>query len=154
MATTAVTTPLPPFSHSSPCSPPSLPADSKLLLGDEVTASLDSTSEKAVQAALDNILQQGSSISGRVPRSSIIIAHRLSTIRDSDEIIVLDKGQVAEKGKHEQLLTLPSGLYRTLALAQDAGNHKVAGSSSAASAPSSPVPAGVQEAAAAAGVKL
>ncbi len=71
---------------------------------DEATAHLDSESEVAVQRALDEAL------SGR---TSIVIAHRLSTVRDADLILVLDRGEVVQRGTHEQLLAA-GGLYRTL----------------------------------------
>jgi subfamily B ATP-binding cassette protein MsbA len=57
-----------------------------------------------VQDAIDNMMQN---------RTSIVIAHRLSTIRNADEIIVLQKGEIAEKGTHESLLA-QNGIYRKL----------------------------------------
>jgi ABC-type multidrug transport system fused ATPase/permease subunit len=48
-----------------------------------------------------------------------VIAHRLATIRDADKIVVVDRGTVKEVGTHEELMKLPDGLYRSLALAQD-----------------------------------
>lgn len=77
-----------------------------ILLLDEATSSLDAESEKVVQDALDKLM---------VGRTSIIIAHRLSTIRDVDTIYVLDKGQIAEIGNHEELLAKPNGIYKHLA---------------------------------------
>ena len=77
-----------------------------ILLLDEATSSLDAESEKVVQDALDKLM---------VGRTSIIIAHRLSTIRDVDTIYVLDKGQIAEVGNHEELLAKPDGIYKHLA---------------------------------------
>jgi ATP-binding cassette subfamily B protein len=74
---------------------------------DEATAHLDSESEAAVQAALEQALKG---------RTSLVIAHRLSTIRNADEIIVLDEGRVVERGRHEDLLAaegLYAELYRT-----------------------------------------
>jgi ATP-binding cassette subfamily B protein len=74
---------------------------------DEATAHLDSESEAAVQMAL------GTALSGR---TSIVIAHRLSTIRDADLILVLDEGQIVQRGSHEELLAaggLYAELYRT-----------------------------------------
>ena len=75
-----------------------------ILLLDEATSALDSESEKIVQDALD-AAQEG--------RTSITIAHRLSTIKDVDVIFVIQKGEVAEQGNHEELLEL-QGIYYKL----------------------------------------
>jgi ATP-binding cassette, subfamily B, bacterial len=71
---------------------------------DEATAHLDSESEAAVQRALKTAL---------TGRTSLVIAHRLSTIREADQILVVDEGQVRERGKHEELLAA-NGLYAEL----------------------------------------
>nr|WP_018656525.1 ABC transporter ATP-binding protein [Actinomadura flavalba] len=71
---------------------------------DEATAHLDSESEAAVQRALSTAL---------AGRTSLVIAHRLSTVREADEILVIDGGRVAERGRHEELL-LRGGLYAEL----------------------------------------
>jgi ATP-binding cassette subfamily B protein len=71
---------------------------------DEATAHLDSESEVAVQRALKTAL---------AGRTSLVIAHRLSTIRDADQILVIDDGQVCERGRHEELLAA-GGLYAEL----------------------------------------
>ena len=71
---------------------------------DEATSALDTQTEQAVQQAIDT-LSSG--------RTTITIAHRLSTIRDADEIIVLDAGEIVERGSHEQLLAL-GGRYAAL----------------------------------------
>jgi ATP-binding cassette subfamily B protein len=66
-----------------------------VLVLDEATSALDNETERAVQAALDE-LSQG--------RTSIVIAHRLSTVRDADEIVVLNRGEIVERGTHDDLL--------------------------------------------------
>ncbi len=84
----------------------------RILILDEATSSLDSESERLVQDALEKLM---------VGRTSIVIAHRLSTIRKADQIMVLDGGKIVEKGTHEQLLTIESGIYRNLSSLQFAG---------------------------------
>jgi ATP-binding cassette subfamily B protein len=78
---------------------------------DEATAHLDSESEVAVQAALKTAL---------TGRTSLVIAHRLSTIREADQILVIEEGQVAERGTHSELLAA-GGLYAELYHTQFAG---------------------------------
>jgi len=75
-----------------------------ILILDEATSSLDSESERKVQAALENLMQD---------RTTLVIAHRLSTIQRADKIIVLEDGKVVETGNHESLLN-QGGLYRHL----------------------------------------
>jgi ABC-type multidrug transport system fused ATPase/permease subunit len=75
-----------------------------ILILDEATSSLDTTSEKIVQDAINTLMKN---------RTCIIIAHRLSTIQNADQIIVMDKGRIAEQGTHQQLLAL-NGLYKNL----------------------------------------
>ena len=76
---------------------------------DEATAHLDSENEALVQAALQSALKG---------RTSIVIAHRLSTVRDADQILVLEKGQIVERGKHDELVAC-GGLYADLYNRQD-----------------------------------
>ncbi|MBP6591106.1 MAG: ABC transporter ATP-binding protein [Chitinophagaceae bacterium] len=80
-----------------------------ILILDEATSSLDTESERLVQDAINNMMQN---------RTSIVIAHRLSTIRHADEIIVLQKGKIVERGNHEQLLEL-GGFYKKLVEMQE-----------------------------------
>jgi len=79
-------------------------AQPRVVVLDEATASLDSSSEAAVQAALDEALEG---------RTAIVIAHRLSTIRAADQILVLEAGRVVERGRHAELLAL-GGRYAEL----------------------------------------
>jgi subfamily B ATP-binding cassette protein MsbA len=75
-----------------------------ILILDEATSALDTESERLVQQALNNLMRG---------RTTLVIAHRLSTIRSAHKIVVLDKGQIAEVGRHEELLAFP-GIYRKL----------------------------------------
>jgi ATP-binding cassette subfamily B protein len=78
--------------------------DPPILVLDEATSALDNQTERAVQRAVDRL---------SAGRTVITIAHRLSTTRDADQILVLDRGKIAERGTHDQLLARP-GLYATL----------------------------------------
>ena len=80
-----------------------------ILILDEATSSLDTESERLVQDAINNMMQN---------RTSIVIAHRLSTIRHADEIIVLQKGKIVERGTHDQLI-IQNGFYRKLVEMQE-----------------------------------
>jgi subfamily B ATP-binding cassette protein MsbA len=80
-----------------------------ILILDEATSALDTESEKLVQAALDKLMQN---------RTTIVIAHRLSTIQHANEIIVMDHGEIKERGTHEQLLQ-QHGIYHKLVEMQE-----------------------------------
>ncbi|KAK9861269.1 hypothetical protein WJX84_002505 [Apatococcus fuscideae] len=77
----------------------------RLLLLDEATAALDARSERAVQAALDGLM---------VNRTTIVVAHRLSTILNADVISVVGKGKIVEQGNHADLVSRPGGAYAAL----------------------------------------
>ena len=82
----------------------------RILIFDEATSALDSKSEKAIQAELKQIARD---------RTTLTIAHRLSTIVDADEILVLDRGVIAERGTHASLLAADGGYARMWRLQQD-----------------------------------
>jgi ATP-binding cassette subfamily B protein len=78
--------------------------DPRVLILDEATSHLDSQSEALIQEAMELVMEG---------RTSIVIAHRLSTIVEADAILVMDKGQLVERGRHEDLLAM-GGIYSTL----------------------------------------
>ena len=80
----------------------------KILVLDEATSSVDTTTEKEIQKALDNLTKG---------RTTIAIAHRLSTLRKADRLVVLDRGEIVEEGSHEVLMA-KEGAYHTLYQAQ------------------------------------
>lgn len=76
-----------------------------ILILDEATSALDTEAEKAVQEALNNLMQG---------RTTLVIAHRLSTIKEADEIIVMQDGQIIERGSHDGLIEVEEGVYKRL----------------------------------------
>ncbi len=83
----------------------------RILIFDEATSALDSRAEKAIQAELERIAQG---------RTTLVIAHRLSTVMDADEILVLNRGRIVERGSHAQLLERKGEYARMWALQQQA----------------------------------
>ena len=79
-------------------------ADARILILDEATSNIDTYTESLIQNALNRLLKG---------RTSFIIAHRLSTVRDADLVLVIDKGQIIERGNHDELLAL-GGRYAEL----------------------------------------
>jgi ATP-binding cassette subfamily B protein len=75
-----------------------------ILVLDEATSALDSFTEREIQSALERV---------SLGRTTIVIAHRLSTVVDADEILVLDKGVIAERGSHQALLAR-GGIYAAM----------------------------------------
>ncbi|SFD37671.1 ABC transporter ATP-binding protein [Algibacter pectinivorans] len=75
-----------------------------IMILDEATSALDTESERIVQVALENMMKN---------RTSIVIAHRLSTIQNADNIVVLNKGEIVEQGKHDDLIN-KKGIYKKL----------------------------------------
>lgn len=84
----------------------------RILVLDEATSSLDSESEHLIQEAMDEVIRN---------KTAIVIAHRLSTIMKMDRIIVMDKGQIIEKGSHSELLAKENGIYKKLRDIQSGG---------------------------------
>jgi ATP-binding cassette subfamily B protein len=83
-------------------------ANPRLLILDEATSSVDTRTERQIQAALDQLL---------AGRTSFVIAHRLSTIRNASQVLVLVKGEIVERGTHEELLA-KEGFYYKLYMSQ------------------------------------
>ena len=83
-------------------------ADPRILILDEATSSVDTRTERLIQRAFDELLKG---------RTSIVIAHRLSTIRNADMILVLDQGEIIERGKHDELMD-KRGFYYDLYMSQ------------------------------------
>ncbi len=91
-------------------------ANPRILILDEATSNLDTESERFIQAALGEILRG---------RTSFVIAHRLSTIREADLILVMQDGQVVERGTHDELIAR-SGRYATMVVLQTEGKRSAA----------------------------
>jgi ATP-binding cassette subfamily B multidrug efflux pump len=77
-------------------------ADPRILILDEATSSVDTRTERQIQQALDQLLKG---------RTSFVIAHRLSTIRNADQVLVIDDGQIVERGRHDELLKQKGAYY-------------------------------------------
>ena len=84
--------------------------DPKILILDAATAAMDTETEKKIQAAITELTKD---------KTTIMIAHRLSTLRYADELIVIEKGKVAERGTHKELLALDDGVYKKLYTLQE-----------------------------------
>ena len=80
-----------------------------ILILDEATSALDTESEKSVQNALENLMEG---------RTTLVIAHRLSTIKDADEILILQDGEIVERGSHFELIEIEESIYKRLTLLQ------------------------------------
>ena len=78
--------------------------DPPVLILDEATASVDTQTERLIQEALDRLMSQ---------RTSFVIAHRLSTVRNADQILVMDRGKIVERGQHDALVA-QGGIYARL----------------------------------------
>ncbi len=83
-------------------------ADPRILILDEATSSVDTRTERLIQKALGDLMKG---------RTSFVVAHRLSTIRNADQVLVVEDGQIVERGKHEELLA-KKGAYYTLYMRQ------------------------------------
>jgi len=104
-------------------------SDPPILILDEATSALDTESERLVQEAVDRLLQG---------RTVFVIAHRLSTVTHADQIVVLDRGEIVERGTHAELLAKRGAYSRLYTLQFGGGNGEAGGA--AASAPSRMVP--------------
>jgi ATP-binding cassette subfamily B protein len=90
-------------------------ADPSILVLDEATSSVDTRTEKHIQEAMLRLMEG---------RTSFVIAHRLSTIREADQILVINGGEIIERGTHHELLA-KGGFYHNLYMSQFKGQHHV-----------------------------
>ncbi|MFW6457622.1 MAG: ABC transporter transmembrane domain-containing protein [Planctomycetota bacterium] len=92
--------------------------DPAILILDEATSAVDTATEAMIQDALDRLMES---------RTTFAIAHRLSTLQNADRLVVLEEGEIAEMGTHQELLNDPQGLYRNLVEIQDllSGNTQI-----------------------------
>ncbi len=89
-------------------------ADPSILILDEATSSVDTRTEIQIQEALQRLMEG---------RTSFVIAHRLSTIRNADQVLVINNGEIVERGTHEELLE-KRGFYYNLYMSQFKGTNK------------------------------
>ncbi|MBQ9784030.1 MAG: ATP-binding cassette domain-containing protein [Clostridia bacterium] len=82
----------------------------KILILDEATAAMDTATERRIQEALSELVKG---------KTTIMIAHRLSTLRDADELVVIERGRVVERGTHKELLAIEDGVYHKLFTLQE-----------------------------------
>jgi ATP-binding cassette subfamily B protein len=95
-------------------------ADPRILILDEATSSVDTRTERQIQAALETLLKPA----GGRARTSFVIAHRLSTIRNADQVLVIQGGEIIERGRHEELLA-QRGAYYELYMRQFRGQESM-----------------------------
>ena len=91
-------------------------ADPRVLVLDEATSSVDTQTEGVIQEAMETLM---------VGRTSFVIAHRLSTVRNATEVLVLDEGQIVERGTHQVLLSKRGLYYNLYKLGLSAGGENI-----------------------------
>ncbi|NGM81043.1 ABC transporter ATP-binding protein [Paenibacillus sp. 7124] len=111
--------------------------DPAILILDEATSNIDTETESLIQQALE-VLKKG--------RTTFIIAHRLSTIRSADQILVLHRGEIVERGSHDELMALGGRYYRMYQLQTGSAVQNADTAPAAKAAPAIPVPAHMQSA--------